>query len=79
MVRAVPNSSGLIERRMCRQTRSLVALYDGHLAAMDTSAGRWQTVCEAHGSVCSHTSQARARAWMADPVTWCDACKERLT
>jgi hypothetical protein len=39
---------------LARQTGTTVGFYDGEEAGMDTSGGRWQTVCEEHGNVCSH-------------------------
>lgn len=67
---------GLRRRRVARATGTLVALYDGEQAGMDTFAGRWQTVCEDHGAVISHRTRRIAEAWLSHPDEWCDVCKE---
>jgi hypothetical protein len=53
-----------------------VGLYDGEAAELDTEAGRWQTVCEDHGSICSHRTFDIARAFATCPEEWCEDCRE---
>src|SRR5581483_3962822 len=65
---------GLREQRPNRQTGTLVSVYDGEAAGMDTDAGRWQTVCEEHGAICSHSTLALARYFLAAPAEWCEEC-----
>ena len=66
----------LRETRRNHTTGKDVGLYDGIASAMDTASGRWQTVCEAHGTVTSHSTLALARAWMSRPDEWCEVCME---
>ena len=48
-------------------------MLDGIKAGLDTIAGKWQTVCEAHGSIASHTTKSRARSFLPTG-SWCEAC-----
>lgn len=66
-------NAGLIRTRRCRATKRLVSVYDGIAAGMDTDAGRWQTVCEDHGTVISHQTRALALAHSRSPE-WCEVC-----
>lgn len=52
-----------------------VGVYDGEAAGMDTEAGRWQTVCEAHGTIISHRTLALALYQAEAPDEWCEACR----
>jgi hypothetical protein len=74
MSRALPDYAGLREWRRSRLTGRIVGIYDGLAADMDTEAGRWQTVCEDHNTICSHATLALARAHAADPAGWCEVC-----
>lgn len=71
-------SAGLRQQRRARQTGSLVGVYDGEAARMDTDAGRWQTVCEDHSTIVSHATLALARWHAAAPADWCEACRADL-
>lgn len=70
-----PAYAGLREWRRNRVTGFQVGLYDGEEAGMDTDAGRWQTVCEEHGHVCSHETLSLSRSFMAVPWEWCEKCE----
>lgn len=76
MGRVKPDYAGLREWRRNRGTGFMVGIYDGEAAGMDTAAGRWQTVCEEHDTVCSHTTLALARAHAAEPQNWCEPCTQ---
>jgi hypothetical protein len=52
-------------------------LYDGIAQALDTDSGRWQTVCETHGTICSHETLALAKKHL-QWGDWCEACREEL-
>ena len=66
---------GVVEQRRNRRTRTLISLIDGDQTdEFDTSAGRWQTICEEHGSICSHGSRHLATWFMAYPDEWCERC-----
>ncbi len=69
-----PAWDGLREWRRNRRTGTRVGVYDGAQAGMDVEAGRWQTVCEAHGAIISHRTLALARHHAAAPDEWCDTC-----
>jgi hypothetical protein len=61
------------------ETETHVGLYDGDSPedpGLDTDAGRWQTVCEEHGSICSHSSKTIAVSFARSPVDWCEECME---
>lgn len=49
-------------------------VYDGEAAGMDTEAGRWQTVCEEHGTVISHATKRLAREFGPHAEEWCEEC-----
>lgn len=68
------SADGLRQRRRARSTGTHVGVYDGEQAGMDTEGGRWQTVCEEHGHVISHTTLTTARSWAAAPEQWCETC-----
>jgi hypothetical protein len=73
----MPAFAGLREWRVCRASGARIAVYDGVEAGMDTDAGRWQTVCETHGSITSHRTLALARLHAAWPE-WCESCASAL-
>lgn len=57
-----------------RRTIGTAGVYDGWAADMDVTAGRWQTVCEKHGAVCSHHTLKHAMNWARFPHLWCEEC-----
>jgi hypothetical protein len=61
--KTIPDYAGLRSWTKARQTGTTVGVYDGEEAGMDTTGGRWQTVCEEHGNVCSHLTLKRISAW----------------
>lgn len=50
-----------------------VGLYCAEQAGIDAD-GPWITVCERHGTICSHTTQQRAKEALA-LVEWCEVCQ----
>jgi hypothetical protein len=66
--------AGLRAQRRNRTTGTLVGLYDGEPAGMDTEGGRWQTVCEDHGTICSHETMKVAESFLSHPQNWCEDC-----
>lgn len=72
--RAMPDYAGLRSYTRARSTGTHVGVYDGEPAGMDTAGGRWQTVCEEHGSVISHETLRLARQWASCPEDWCETC-----
>lgn len=73
-----PNYAGL--RRWYRNgiTGGHVGVYDGIEADLDTEGGRWQTVCEEHGTICSHETFEVARLFGREPQNWCEDCMVML-
>jgi hypothetical protein len=67
------NAGARISRR-CQHTGTTVTLYDGIAAELDTAGGRWQTVCEQHGTICSHQRYREARDLLLHPEEWCADC-----
>lgn len=67
---------GCVEVRTARETKRPVGVYNGDQAGMDTDGGAWSTVCEDHGSVCSHATLRLARLGAARPTEWCEDCRE---
>lgn len=70
----LPDYAGIRQFRRARSTGRMVGVYDGIAAGMDTEAGRWQTVCEDHGSICSHVTLALATSSASAPEEWCEPC-----
>ncbi|WP_247391731.1 hypothetical protein [Ralstonia pseudosolanacearum] len=68
--------AGCVEQRRSRLTGTLAGLYEAEQSGMDPEAGRWVTVCEDHSSCVNHATLAAARAHLADPSMWCDACRD---
>jgi hypothetical protein len=70
----MPSHAGLRYWTRARSTGTYVGIYDGAEADMDTCAGRWQTLCEDHGSIISHRTLALARRHRTSPEEWCEVC-----
>jgi len=63
----VVKPAGLRISRRCRESGYRVGLYDGEEAGMDTEAGRWQTVCEWHHTICCHETYELALWYLSPP------------
>lgn len=59
-----------------RQNGSLVSVADGNDAGLDTAGGRWQSICETHGSVIAHETRRLASFHAVTPWEWCEECPE---
>lgn len=75
---------GCVILRRARSTGTVVGLYRGKEAGLDTDGGRapWATICEgpdgeSHGGVVSHETRALAEGWLSNPDVWCPHCLER--
>lgn len=77
---AYKNHAGIRDQRFNRISGGLISLYDGAAADMDTDGGRWQTVCETHGTICSHDTIATARSFLTETAAenWCEPCAETI-
>lgn len=62
----------LISRSRSRQTGTVVLLVDR--GSDDDGGGRWETVCDEHGGVCSHETRALAQSFVPVPAEWCEDC-----
>lgn len=69
--------AGCVTRQHSRLTGHLYGLYQGEQAGFDTYAGLWQTVCEDHGTICSHETLKLARLHLPNGE-WCEACQAEL-
>jgi hypothetical protein len=69
---------GVVQRRRCRESGGIVEVIDAAAPGsdMDADEARWWTLCEAHGSICSHETRALAVSWSSAPMTWCEICQE---
>jgi hypothetical protein len=75
------DAAGLRQLTRARGTGTLVGLYDGEEAGLDTGGGRWQTVCEEPGherQICSHMTLRLALSFASCPEEWCEVCSGQL-
>lgn len=72
MAKTKQNAGYITSRQTPTETWTL---YDGKKASMDTFAGRWQTVCETHGTICSHRTLKLAREQLK-AGGWCEECMD---
>ena len=68
--------AGLRRTYRNRITGGWIGLYDGEAAGLDTEPGRWQTVCEEHGTVCAHRTFEIARSFASVAAEWCEECMD---
>lgn len=66
--------AGYRSAHFTRSTGTMVVVLDGIEADLDTDGGRWQTVCDDHGAVCSHLTLAVAMSFAPAPEEWCEWC-----
>jgi len=67
--------AGCVSLSYSRRTGALRGVYRAADQDLDTDSGKWATICEDHGTICQHGSQAAARA--TDTDDFCDECRER--
>jgi hypothetical protein len=75
---SAPNYAGLRSYSKARSTGTIIGVYDGIEAELDTDGGRWQTVCEPHGWIISHRTLALALSFASCPEEWCDYCSGQI-
>lgn len=70
---------GCVIQRRARSTGTLVGLYNGEQAGMDTDDGAapWSIVCEVHGTILNHSSRKLAESHLSSPHDWCEDCGGR--
>lgn len=66
---------GIMARRRNRETGTTILLVDRQRSGAPDDGHRWETICDEHGTVCSHTTRALAEDWMAQPTGWCEDCQ----
>jgi hypothetical protein len=68
----------IVEQRKNRQTGTMVYLNDRGADDEEVLDGfnRWETICDDHGTVCSHETRALARSFLAVPLEWCEVCAD---
>jgi hypothetical protein len=71
--------AGCVVQQKSRTTGHLVGLYEADQALLDSSSGRWATICEAHGHIVNHETLRHARSHLGDPCGWCEACMAEET
>lgn len=69
--------AGCVVQRKARSTGTLVGLYHGEQAELDTDGGAWSTVCEVHSTVISHETRKMAESHLSSPQDWCEDCGGR--
>jgi hypothetical protein len=76
---ALDLDNGIVKRvKRNRETGTTILLVDRNLTGGpegDGNDARWETICEPHGTVCSHETRAVAEGFMAEPTTWCEDCQ----
>jgi hypothetical protein len=66
---------GLVDRRLNRQTGTLVSIYLADEAGIDTDGVKYAVVCEEHGAILAVSNLKLARYDMASPMDWCEDCR----
>ena len=72
--------AGFVAARPNPCTGRLNVLFRGDAAGLDTDDGRqpWSTVCEAHGTVCCHTTKQLALEHLRGVPEWCEDCQAEM-
>lgn len=68
------DDAGYVSSRRSALTNLHVVLYDGAKAGMECAAGRWCTICTAHGTVGYHRTRVNGREALKAPAQWCQEC-----
>ena len=71
---AYNNLAGCVIQQQNEDTGVAVGIYCAEQAGIDAD-GPWVTICERHGTICSHSTQQKAREAIA-LVEWCEACQD---
>jgi hypothetical protein len=61
-----------------RSSDALILVLDGEAAGLDVEGGRWQTLCDDHGFICSHDSLPLAKSWASCPEMFCEPCADHV-
>ncbi len=68
--------AGLRDLAFAQETNTLIAVFNGAEAGLDTDGGRqpWSLVCDVHASVTACETLAMARSHASNPLGWCEHC-----
>jgi hypothetical protein len=72
----VTKMAGYRTHTKSRSSKTTAVLVDGGEQGLDTSAGKWQTICLDHSFIVAHSGQRIARDVLGHPETWCQPCAE---
>ena len=64
----------IVLERTARSTGTHVYLDDRRHDEGGDPTQPWETVCEAHGGVCSHETRTVAESFLSHPEEWCEDC-----
>lgn len=66
----------VIQTRKNRQTGTTILVNDRGRDDAEVQDGdaRWETICDEHGTVCSHDTRKLAEWHAAEPLGWCEEC-----
>lgn len=70
--------AGFRSASFARSSGAMILVLDGEPAGLDTEGGRWQTVCDDHGFICSHDTLSLASSWASCPEMFCESCAEEV-
>ena len=73
---SVGGLAGCVQRRRCRATGTLIAIFDSEAQGLDPS-DPWTVSCEDHGEILQTASLAQAKLHAAYPE-WCSCCSAIL-
>jgi hypothetical protein len=69
--------AGFRSCRFAKQNDRLIVVVHAHEAGIDSDPENpWATVCDDHGTICTHPTRTLAEQWAADPEGWCEPCRE---
>lgn len=72
----VTKMAGYRTHTKSRSSKTTAVLVDGGEQGLDTSGGKWQTICLDHSFIVAHSGQRVARDVLGHPETWCQPCAE---
>ena len=67
--------ANIVQERTVRQTGTTVLVIDNRDKQFSAD-GKWLTLCDDHGGICSHDTRKLAAAWASDPEGWCPYCQD---
>lgn len=68
--------AGVRQARVARSTGTLIVIFDGAEAGLDTDGGAWTVLCDDHGETLATRTLEVARWHAVEPESWCSRCGE---